>query len=68
MCCNCLFGLQCMMPMHGTKSWELLMDRATLAFSVLRVGYHVETAVPLQHGSVLLQWTDWDMSKAKEPL
>lgn len=44
------------------------MNMATLNFSVLRLGYDVETAVPLQHGSVLLQWTDWDISKAKEPL
>lgn len=54
--------------MHGTKRWELLMDRASLTSSVLRVGYGVETAVPLQHGSILLQRTDWNMSKAKEPL
>jgi len=46
------------MPMHGTKNWELLMDRATLTVSVLRVGCDVEAAIPLQHESVLLQWTD----------
>lgn len=52
--------------MHSTKSWELLIDRATFPF--LRIEYDAETAIPLQHGSVLLQWTDSDMSKAKELL
>lgn len=52
------------MPTHGTKYWEMLMHRAALTFS----GYDVETAVPLQHESVLLQWTAWDVGKAKEPL